>query len=102
MKSYMGENNFFTNDSNIDMNIDVTFNMKHTFILLLFVLGLAFYVYGALNLDFGMNEMTAIFLIIAIGAGIKIGRASCRERVKITEGDGGVERKRRERGRRQR
>jgi len=73
MKSYMGENNFFTDDSNIDMNIDVTFNMKHTFILLLFVLGLAFYVYGALNLDFGMNEMTAIFLIIAIGAGIIAG-----------------------------
>src|SRR5699024_5412682 len=43
---------------------------RHTLVILLFVLSLAFYVYGALNLDFGINEMSALFLVIAIGSGI--------------------------------
>src|SRR5699024_11680387 len=58
MKSYMGENNFFTDDSNIEMNNDVTFNMKHTFILILFIIRIAFYVFDTLNLDIGMNKLT--------------------------------------------
>ncbi|WP_255585174.1 YfcC family protein [Virgibacillus saliphilus] len=72
-KSYMGENKFPHDTSEVSIDTDIKFTVKHSIVLLLFIAGMAFYVYGALNLDFGMNEMTALFLVIAIGSGIITG-----------------------------
>ncbi|GGE27605.1 hypothetical protein GCM10011391_02540 [Pullulanibacillus camelliae] len=70
-KSYMGQRRFAGNEEQMDDgDISHTFTLRYGLILLLFVLGIAFYVYGSLKFGFGMEEMTAIFLVIAIGAGL--------------------------------
>ncbi|WP_019153534.1 YfcC family protein [Robertmurraya massiliosenegalensis] len=69
-KSFMGEQKFSNKDQETSLNKDQKFTTRHALILLLFVAGIAFYVYGSLTYDFGMNDMTAIFVVIAIGAGI--------------------------------
>ena len=49
------------------------FTWKHTIIILSLLAGLLAYVYGAVNLRWGMNELGAIFLLISILAGIVSG-----------------------------
>ncbi|WP_245628099.1 YfcC family protein [Shouchella shacheensis] len=77
-KSFMGEEKFQTSDGDDELSKAQKFTGRHALVLLLFVAGIAFYVYGSLVHDFDMNDMTAIFLVIAIGAGI-IGRLNSTE-----------------------
>ncbi|QQK81868.1 YfcC family protein [Salicibibacter cibi] len=68
-KSLMGANPF----SHLSLEEDKidqkeTFTLKHMIILIIFLLTIGFYVFGALNFDWGINELSAIF----IGLGIVI------------------------------
>ena len=89
-KSFMGEKKFSDDVSEVDIHSEVKFTVKHTLVLSLFILALGFYVYGALNLDFGMNEMTALFLVIAIGSGMIAGLKSNEIVTEFMEGARGL------------
>ncbi len=47
-----------------------TMNARHALVLLIIVSPLAAYVYGALNLDWGLNELSGAFLLAGLVAGV--------------------------------
>lgn len=68
LRSIMGEQRF-GDDENGEMN-DIKFTLTHKLILLYFILCLGFYIYGTRQFDWEVDEMSAIFVAIAIGAGL--------------------------------
>jgi len=70
-KSIMGVNRFGENDAN-DNNIDenMEFTLRHKLVLLYFALALTVYTIGVFQSDWGLNEMSAIFIIIGIGTAV--------------------------------
>lgn len=70
-KSIMGENRFNEDyqedysNSNIDENMSFTF--RHKMVLLFFFLCLTIYTIGVFQSGWGLNEMSAIFIIIGLG-----------------------------------
>jgi uncharacterized ion transporter superfamily protein YfcC len=59
---------------------------RHVLILMLVLLPMAFYVYGALNLDWGFNELSAAFLIGGLAAGMVGGMSLTRTVIVYLEG----------------
>jgi len=69
-KSLMGEHKFGPDAEEIEIDKNLKFTKQHALVILVFVAGLGYYVYGSLKLGFGMNQMTAIFVVIAVFVGI--------------------------------
>ena len=68
-KSIMGTNRFSENvSSDIDENME--FTTRHKFVLLFFALALTVYTIGVFRSDWGLNEMSAIFIIIGLGTAV--------------------------------
>ena len=59
-----------------------TFDARHAFILAIVLAPMAVYVYGALRLDWGLNELSGAFLVGGIVAGL-VGRMGLAETVTV-------------------
>lgn len=70
-KAFMGDGTF----SRKPVAADLTFERKHKWVLCAFLVAIFTIIYGALNLDWYMAEMSAVFLILAIVVAL-IGRLS--------------------------
>src|SRR5438874_2048450 len=57
-------------DATVRLKADTTTGKRHVLILAIIVAPLAAYVYGALKLDWGLNELSGGFLIAGIVAGL--------------------------------
>lgn len=68
-KSIMGANKFSENVSS-DIDEDMEFTTRHKFVLLFFALALTVYTIGVFRSDWGLNEMSAIFIIIGLGTAV--------------------------------
>lgn len=80
-KSIMGENKF-GNDDITENSITInSFTLRQKTILLYFTTCMTIYTIGVFNADWGLNHMSAIFIIIAIGSAI-IAKISPNEFVK--------------------
>lgn len=67
-----------------------TFNLMHKLVLFTFILGIGFFVYGAFNRGWGINELVGIFLIMGVVIAI-IAKISPNEFVKVfIEGAKGI------------
>lgn len=78
-KSIMGPQLFAEGDEKA--LAETKFTLRHKSILLYFISCLAFYVFGTRQWDWQINEMAAMFIIIAIGSGI-LARMSANDIVK--------------------
>ena len=61
-------------DKNLSLNVDLEnlpdFTTRHKLVLLTFALGIAALVYGVIELDFYIDELSAIFLVVALVSGV--------------------------------
>lgn len=80
-KSIMGTKKF---EDNISGNVDenMTFTIRHKIVLIYFTAALTVYTIGVFKSGWGLNEMSAIFIIIGIGTAI-IERVKPNEFVKL-------------------
>lgn len=71
-QSIMGERRFQNSENeSSDNNLESTkFTLTHKIILIFFAFCLVFYIYGTRQFDWEVDEMSAMFVAIAIGAGI--------------------------------
>lgn len=69
-RSILGSNRFPKNDDKNMDEVSSTLTMEHKLVLGLLIAGIGMYVYGVFNLDWAINEMAGIFIIIAIGTAI--------------------------------
>lgn len=68
-KSIMGANKF-SETTSADINEDMEFTGRHKIVLLYFFLCLTIYTIGVFQNDWGLNEMSAIFIIIGLGTAV--------------------------------
>ncbi|MDQ0175328.1 YfcC family protein [Bacillus chungangensis] len=66
-KSVLGNNPFPKVDEKNDLNKEVALTSLHKLVLGWLVLGIGLYVFGVFKYGWALNEMAAIFLIIAVG-----------------------------------
>jgi len=65
--SLMGERKFATmEDASTFDGKNAKFTGKHQLVLLTFVAFIGFFIYGAFNLDWGLNELVALFLMMGV------------------------------------
>ena len=57
-------------DETVRLKADTTLNTRHALVLAIVLAPLAAYVYGALKLDWGLNELSGAFLVAGLVAGI--------------------------------
>ncbi|PLR71344.1 hypothetical protein CYJ37_19920 [Bacillus sp. UMB0728] len=69
-KSFMGEQPFSDSVSSTDDKTVPSFNGTHKLLILYFTLCLGIFVYGSINNGWGINELSAIFIINAIGSAL--------------------------------
>lgn len=69
-KSIMGEKKFIDDHTDIDQEKQIPFTNLRKVILLYFVICMTIYTVGVFRSEWGLNEMTALFLIIAIGTAL--------------------------------
>lgn len=66
-KSLMGEQKFaMMEDTSSFTDQDSKFTGKHKLVLFTFVAFIAFFIYGAFNRDWGLNELVALFLMMGV------------------------------------
>src|SRR5690625_256888 len=66
-KSLMGERKFATMEDPASISIeDSKFTGKHQLILFTFIAFIAFFIYGAFNMDWGLNELVGLFLMMGV------------------------------------
>lgn len=65
-KSIMGSQRFAEKDLKDETESIPAFSLTHMIIVLLFFMTIGVFVYGSLQLDWGINELAAVFLINAI------------------------------------
>lgn len=66
-KSLMGAQKFADIDNNVDFNPkEAVFTGKHKLVLFTFVAFIGFFIYGAFNWDWGLNELVALFLMMGV------------------------------------
>lgn len=69
-KSIMGKDKFLDENTIVDEEKTIPFTNLRKIILLFFALCMTIYTIGVFRSDWGLNEMTALFLIIAIGTAL--------------------------------
>ncbi|HLQ71677.1 MAG TPA: AbgT family transporter [Bacillota bacterium] len=70
-KSIMGENRFNEKESaHTGVDENMVFTLRHKIVLIYFVLALSAYTIGVFTSDWGLNEMSAIFIIIGLGTAV--------------------------------
>ncbi|MGN7408012.1 YfcC family protein [Sporosarcina sp. SAFN-010] len=69
-KSVLGSNPFPKIEERDELNKEVEITGTHKLVLIWLVLGIATYVFGVFKFEWSLNEMAAIFLIIAVGTAI--------------------------------
>lgn len=81
MKSVLGDNPFPKYEERDDLNKEVQLTGTHKLVLIWLVLGIALYVFGVFKYGWSLNQMAAIFIIIAVGTAV-IGRLTPNRLVK--------------------
>ncbi|WP_353056621.1 YfcC family protein [Sporosarcina luteola] len=69
-KSVLGDNPFPKLEEKNELNEEVQITGTHKLVLLWLVLGIALYVFGVFKYEWSLNQMAAIFIIIAVGTAV--------------------------------